>query len=186
MNTYQAAISTLKKGGVGLLPSDTVYGLSCSALNKKAVKRIHKLKRRDSGKPLIILLSDVEQGKQLGLNPKDIEVAAKFWPAPLTVEWPAGPNTPKYLHRGQKHFGVRIPANEDLRNLIKETGPIVSTSANLQGKEPAKTVAEAKKYFGDKLDFYIDAGELKAEPSTIVQIIKGKLKVIRQGSFKVK
>jgi L-threonylcarbamoyladenylate synthase len=83
-------------------------------------------------------------------------------------------------------LAVRVPDNFELRNLIKKTGPIVSTSANLRGQEPAKTVKEARKYFGDRLDFYVDAGHLDSQPSTLVKIENNKLKVVRQGAYEIK
>lgn len=181
----EEVVALLKGGAVGFMPSDTIYGLSCIALNENAVERIHKLKGRDYGKPLIILLASVSQGKILGLNSEDVEPAVKYWPAPLTVEWPAGVSTPDYLHRGIRHFGVRVPNNKKLHDLIKQVGPIASTSANLQGKEPVKSVAEAKEVFGDQLDFYIDGGVQSGQPSTIVKMSGGKLEIVRQGAWRM-
>jgi L-threonylcarbamoyladenylate synthase len=185
-NAYTKIIEALKDGKVGLLPSDTIYGLSCSALNEKAIKRIYKLKGRDYDKPLIILLASANQALLLGLESKDLELAWKHWPAPLTAIVPAGKSTPEFLHRGTKTLAVRVPYSDDLRMIMDDIGPLVSTSANPQGKEPAKTKKRAEKYFGSKLDFYVDIGELNGEPSTIVEIKKGKLKIIRQGAFELK
>lgn len=180
----ESVTELLKSGGVGLLPADTVYGLSCMALNKDSVGRIYKLKGRDYNLPFIILLSDIEQAAQLNLDPKDLHPAEKFWPAPLTLIVP-GKNSPAFLHRGRESLAVRIPPDAGLRDLIKQTGPIVSTSANPQGQPPAKNVGEAKEYFGSKLDFYVDAGTLEAQPSTIVEVKNDKLIVTRQGSFRL-
>ncbi len=167
------------------MPSDTVYGISCLAINKNAVERIYELKGRDYNMPFIILLADIKQAEQLDLRVQGLEPANKFWPAPLTLITPAGPNTPVFLHRGKFSLAVRIPNNDELRKLISQTGPIVSTSANPQGQPPAKTIAEAKNYFGDKIDFYVDAGTLDGPPSTIAEIKSGKLVVTRQGAFKL-
>jgi L-threonylcarbamoyladenylate synthase len=82
-------------------------------------------------------------------------------------------------------LAVRMPDNNDLRRLIDKVGPIVSTSANLQGQVPAKNVEDAQKYFGDKLDFYVDAGKLNGEPSTLVKIENGQIIILRQGSYKI-
>jgi L-threonylcarbamoyladenylate synthase len=174
----------LKNGGVGVLPTDTIYGLSALALNKDAVERIHKLKARDEGKPLVVLIAEVGQLIKLGLKTIDAELIKDYWPASLSVEFDAT-NAPQWLHRGGNFFAVRMPDNNVLRSLISKVGPIVSTSANLQGQVPAKNVKEAQKYFGDKLDFYIDAGKLNGEPSTLVKIENGQIIIVRQGSYKI-
>ena len=185
MNKYRGVVKLLKDGAVGHLPSDTIYGLSCVALNERAVERIYQLKGRDYDKPFIILLTSVEQAAQLGVNPKDLGPVKDLWPAPLTAITRAGQKTPELLHRGTYTLALRVPDNAELRKLISRTGPLVSTSANPQGQEPAKTLEQAKKYFGDKLDFYIDAGDLKIQPSTMVQIQNGGLKIVRQGAYEV-
>jgi L-threonylcarbamoyladenylate synthase len=175
----------LKDGAVGLLPTDTIYGLSALALNKDAVERVHKLKQRDGGKPLVVLISEIEQLASLGLSHIHATLLKKHWPGPLSVEFDAS-DAPEWLHRGKFYFAVRLPDNDSLRNLIRKIGPIVSSSANLQGKEPAKTVADAKNYFGDKLDFYVDKGELNGCSSTLVKIEEGKLNILRQGTYEIK
>lgn len=186
MTTAQDAIITALKGdGVGVLPSDTIYGLSCLALNQEAVERIYQLKGRDYHKPLIILLANIEQAGQLGIEPNVLEPVRKLWPAPLTVIVSTGQMTPEFLHRGMHALAVRIPNNAELRELISEIGPIVSTSANVQGQKPANSVAKAREYFGDRLDFYIDAGVLNNMPSTLVRLKNDKLRIIRQGAYKV-
>lgn len=170
---------------MGFVPSDTIYGLSCAALNRKAVERIYELKGRDYDKPLIILLADIEQVKELGIDSAALEPLRRLWPAQLTIVVSTSEKTPEFLHRGTNTLAVRVPDNEEIRKLIRQTGPLVSTSANPQGQEPAANVDQAKKYFGDKLDFYVDAGEINARPSTLVRLESGKLRVLRQGAYKV-
>jgi tRNA threonylcarbamoyl adenosine modification protein (Sua5/YciO/YrdC/YwlC family) len=182
-SNFSHIVKQLRNGAVGLLPSDTIYGLSCLALDQKAVERIYILKGRDYHKPLIILLADIDQAEQLGLRVSDLEPAQRYWPSPLTVIVPAGKLTPEFLHRGSRALAIRIPAKREVRELIKHTGPLISTSANPQGKRPARTAKEAKDYFGSELNFYIDTGRLKAKPSTIVELKGGELKLIRQGAF---
>jgi L-threonylcarbamoyladenylate synthase len=174
----------LKSGGVGLLPTDTIYGLSALALNKKAVEKVHQLKLRDNNKPLVVLIANLEQLAELGLSDKNIGLIKPYWPGPLSVEFDAS-SAPKWLNRGMNYFAIRLPDHAQLRDLIAETGPLVSTSANLQGQEPAKNVEEAKSYFGEKLDFYVDFGNLKCASSTLVKIENGNLKVLRQGAYEL-
>lgn len=178
-------IEHLKNGAVGFMPSDTIYGLSCVATNEKAVEKVYKLKGRDADKPMIILLADIEQASLAGMEPEDLEPENELWPAPLTIIYPARPETPEYLHRGLNTMSFRIPSDERLRALIKQTGPLVSTSANTQGENTAKNIAEAQEYFGNKLDFYVDMGTLGGQPSTIVKVENGQMKIVRQGAFQI-
>jgi L-threonylcarbamoyladenylate synthase len=175
----------LKSGAVGLLPSDTIYGLSAVALNKEAVERIHELKDRDYNKPLIVLIASMEQLNSLGLNKEQAELVQNYWPGPLSVIFKSL-DIPEWLQLGNASLAVRMPDKEELRDLIAIAGPIVSTSANLQGEKPAESVEEAKKYFNDHLDFYVDVGELNNQASTLVKIENERLKVVRQGSIKLK
>jgi L-threonylcarbamoyladenylate synthase len=177
-------VRLLKKGGAGLLPTDTIYGLSARALDAAAVERIHKIKLRDSGKPLIVLISDLKMLDLLNISSKQAAPAEKYWPGALSLEFQAA-GSPVWLHRGLEHFAIRIPDHPGLLELIKKVGPIVSTSANLQGESPVRSAEEAQGLFGDRLDFYVDAGELDNPPSTLAVIENGKLKVVRQGSVKV-
>lgn len=178
-------VRLLQKGGVGLLPSDTIYGLSCRALDKQAVERIHHIKRRDKNKPFVILISGMDQLKDLGITTTDAALALSYWPGKLTIICDAE-KSPGWLHMGFRTLAVRQPDYPGLRELIKITGPLISTSANMQDGRPAESVFQAKKYFGDKLDFYVDAGRLSGRPSTIVRPVFDKLDVIRQGAVRIK
>ena len=180
----EQVISLLKEGGIGLMPTDTIYGLSAMALDKAAVERIHKLKQRDSHKPLIVLISDIQMLNVLSISPAQAKPVKKYWPGALSLEFQAG-GSPRWLNRGGKTFAIRLPDYPKLRQLIRQVGPIVSTSANLQGEEPIESVAQAQKVFGNRLDFYVDAGKLHNPPSTLVVVRNGNLEVVRQGAVKI-
>jgi L-threonylcarbamoyladenylate synthase len=74
----------------------------------------------------------------------------------------------EYLHRGKKSLAFRLPHNKDLIDILKISGPIVAPSANIEGAKPAENIKEAKSYFGDKIDFYLDVGTIKSKPSKII------------------
>lgn len=177
-------VGLLKSGGVGLLPSDTIYGLSCVALNRASVERIHKIKRRDKTKPFVILISRIEQLNDLGIITTDAAPALRYWPGKMTLICEAL-KAPDWLQMGTATLAVRQPDYSKLRELIDKVGPIVSTSANLSGGQPADSVKQARGYFGDKLDFYVDAGRLAGQPSTIVKSSFKGLEVIRLGAVKI-
>ena len=72
------------------------------------------------------------------------------------------------------------------KGLTRKTGPLVAPSANLEGKEPAKTIEQAKEYFGDNVDFYVDTGQLESKPSTLIKIVDENNMILRQGAVKIK
>lgn len=176
-------VRILKDGGIGVLPTDTMYGIVGSALNKKTVAKIYRLRKRNLKKPLIILIADFLDLQKLGIKPNALEqkVLKQIWPAPISVILPCSKKSLEYLHRGTKTLAIRMPKNKQLLKLLSETGPLVAPSANHEGQPPAKTIKEAKKYFGNKVDFYVDAGKKNITPSTIIKFNKDRIEIIRPG-----
>ena len=87
----------------------------------------------------------------------------------------------KYLHRDTKTLAFRVPAQEALQDLLMKTGPLIAPSANPEGLLPAQTIAEAKKYFGDAVDLYLDAGSITSKASKIIKLQKdGSVTVLRE------
>lgn len=180
-------IEILKKGGIGVMATDTIYGVLGSALNKETVERIYKLRERNPHKPMIILIGQI---KNLGLfgieiDKKTQEILRKFWPGKVSVILPCPGEKFAYLHRGTNSLAFRLPAKPDLVKILEKTGPLVAPSANPEGLAPAKTIVEAKKYFGKKVDFYLTEGELDSPPSTLIAIENGKVIVKREGAVKI-
>jgi len=167
----------LKGGKVGVIPTDTVYGIVSSALDKKAVDRIYGLKKRNPKKPSIVLISSLKDLKLFGAE-IDKKISDKYWPGKVSIVLPV--KKFDYLHKGKKSLAFRLPENETLINILKISGPLVAPSANTEGKDPATTIEEAKKYFGERIDFYLGAGKLKGKPSKIISIKKGKVEEIRK------
>lgn len=176
----------IKNGEVGVLPTDTLYGLVGSALMPDVVQRIYSLKGRDIAKPFIVLIADIKDLAKFKVvvSGETRAVLDKLWPGPASVILPCGSGF-EYIHRGSNKIAFRLPAKEDLRRLISESGPVVAPSANPEGLPPAKNISEAKKYFGDRVDFYEDHGERHGAPSTLVELNDGVLKVIRPGAAKI-
>lgn len=167
----------LKEGKIGVIPTDTVYGLVASALDKKSVEKVYELKKRDKKKPLIILISSLKDLEIFGTK-IDKETAKKYWPGKVSIILPV--KKFEYLHRGKKSLAFRLPEDETLTKILKVSGPLVAPSANTEGKDPATTIEEAKKYFGEKINFYLGAGKLKSKPSKIISINKGEVEVVRK------
>ncbi len=172
---------SIRSGGVGVLKTDTIYGLVGSALNKKAVQRVYKIKKRNYQKPLIVLISSLTDLKKFGisLSPSSSAMIAKFWPGPVSIILPCGSSKFKYLHRGTKSIAFRLPKLIKLRNLLKSTGPLVAPSANIEGFPPAKNIREAESYFGNAVDFYIDSGLARGRASKLFKLEGDSLRILR-------
>ena len=171
----------IKKDGIGVFPTDTLYGVVGSAFSKTAVERIYTAKGRSKGKPFIILISSVSDIKKFGiiLNKKQKELLSDVWPGPVSVILPCTSKKFEYLHRGKKSLAFRFPKKKKVIEFLKQTGPLVAPSANPQGMIPSHTVVEAKDYFGSDMDFYISGGMLDAKPSKIIFLTDKGIKILR-------
>lgn len=181
-------IELLKNGGVGVIPTDTIYGIVGSALNQKTVERIYQLRKRATNKPMIILISDLNDLKHFNikLTNKQKKFLNNVWPNPVSVILPCSSGKFKYLHRGTNSLAFRIPKNEKLMEILKKVGPLVAPSANFEGQKTSETIDEAKKYFGNRVAFYTDGSEIKTIPSTLIELrANGSWKILRQGGFRM-
>jgi len=175
-------VGLLKNGAVGVLPSDTVYGLVCVAANEPAVTRLYALKSRDH-KPGTLIGADIQQFVELGIKLRYLRAVEQFWPGPVSVETP---HHVDYLHMSTGRQALRIPADDELLKLMKQTGALQTTSANAPGEPVANTLAECQAYFGDTVDFYVDGGDLSGRPpSTIIRVVDDAIEVIREGAVKI-
>ncbi len=180
-----ATIQLLEPGSVGVIPTDTVYGLVARAEDQAAVARIYGVKKRES-KPGTLVAAELQQLEKLGLKHRYLKAVEQFWPGAISVIIPCSNPQLSYLHRGKMSLAVRIPADKRFRELLKQTGPLLTTSANLPGEPPAGTVSQARKVFGDMIDFYVDGGDQSnKQASTIVRVIDDALEIVRQGAVRI-
>lgn len=177
-------VNILKKGDIAVIPTDTIYGIVGSALNQKTVEKIYKLRKRNPEKPFILLVSGISDLEKFSveLTLKQRKFLEKNWPNPLSVILPVESEKFKYLYRGTNSLAFRMPKDERLLDLLKQTGPLVAPSANFEGEKPAENIKEAKKYFGDSV-FYEDRGEVKGEASTLIEFKDEDINILRQGSY---
>lgn len=176
-------IINILKNKLVVLPTDTLYGIHTSALNKKSVEDVYKIRSRTPNKPFIILIGSIDQLKlfKIDIDSKTKEILNKYWPGKVSIVLPCPYPEFKYLHRGTSSLAFRLPDKKDLIDLLLKTGPLISTSANPEGKPYAKTIEEAKEYFGDKITNYIDQGKIDSLPSTVIKIQNGEIEILRQG-----
>ncbi|HSE29376.1 MAG TPA: L-threonylcarbamoyladenylate synthase [Candidatus Saccharimonadales bacterium] len=180
VNLDQAA-QLLKSGKIGVIPTDTVYGLVALAANELAVARIYKVKNRVN-KPGPTIAASVDQLRDLGLLESDLIKAAKFWPNPISIVLKPGANL-AYLSQGLPDLPFRVVANTKTSEFLQKTGALATTSANAPGEPAAENLQQAVDYFGDAVDFYVDGGEISnALPSTIIGFDGENVKIYREGA----
>jgi L-threonylcarbamoyladenylate synthase len=172
------------QGSVGVLPTDTIYGLSAAAKDKEAVSRLYRLKDREQ-KPGTLIAATIEQLIAFGLDEVSLRNVAHLWPNPLSVIIPA-PQSLAYIHQGVGSLAVRIPKDDGLLELLARTGVLLTSSANHPGRPVADNMAEAQLYFRDQVDFYVDGGDRSNRPpSTVARINNGKIDVLRPGAVTI-
>ena len=185
MDTFSSAAGILQRPtSVGVIPTDTVYGLVASAHDAEAINRLYSLKSRNA-KPGTVIAASIDQLSKLGLKHRYLQAVIDYWPGQISIIIPCGPEL-SYIHQGVNSIAVRVPADEQLVEFLEETGPLVTSSANHPNEPVAATIKEAQKYFGDKVEFYVDGGDLSdRQPSTIIRIVDDAVEVLREGAVKI-
>lgn len=174
---------SLRAGAVAVIPTDTLYGLVALATDKEAVERVYALKKRTPTKPCIILISSIDELQIFGVSVDEdrLRVLNKYWPGPVSIILPCDKTTPEYLHRGTYTLAFRLPSDAGVLALVAASGPLIAPSANPEGLPPATTIDEAKAYFGDAVDVYIDGGVRSSKSSTLLIVDEaGEVTVVRR------
>lgn len=191
--TQDQVVNIIKNGGIGVLSTDTIYGLVGSALNKQAVNRIMQVKERPPEKTFIVLINSIADLELFGVELTDEmqKILRGLWPSKVSVVLPISPSAGFrryfYLHQGKRELAFRLPRKPMLRNILRRCGPLVAPSANPSGMTPATKLSEAEAYFGDKVDFYYSGKSGRAtKPSTLVKFDRyGLLEILRQGAVRI-
>lgn len=176
----------IRRGGIVAFKTDTFYGLGVDPRNESAVKALVELKGREAGKPILVIVSDAEQIDRFITHRSAIfdEVAARFWPGPLTLVGEARDDLPEELTAGIGTIGVRLPNDEAVLELVRTCGgALTATSANVSGAPPARSVSEVQQQFPSGIDLIIDGGEVTVtEPSTVLDLSSNVPRLIREGA----
>ena len=182
--SWQKAALFLKDGAIGVIPTDTIYGICAPALDKKAVEKVYKLKKRDPKKPMIILIGSLDDLRKfnIDLNAWQKKILKKVWLGKVSIVLPCLDKKFAYLHKGTKTLAFRLPKKRELLKILSISGPLVAPSANPEGGRPAETIAEAKKYFGKNI-FYYGTGKISGQPSILIKLQNNKIKIIRKNSM---
>lgn len=180
-----AAAAILRAGGVGVFPTDTVYGVGAHAFIEAAVRRIYAVKGRPADKPLQLLLARVQDIESVAeLTPEARLLAARFLPGGLTLVLRRQPVVPDIVTAGGDTVAVRVPDLLLLQRLIDAVGaPLAATSANRSGEPAPVDADEARAALGDLVDFVLDGGCCPAaQESTIVDLSGDEPRLLRPGA----
>ena len=184
-DNIQKAIACIKNEEVVGIPTETVYGIGVDPLSQAAVDKIFNLKERDENKPLSILVHSFHDLIKLKIISKVPEVVELYWPGPLTIIVESELNFADGVGtKNPNSIGVRVPDNELALELLKKTGPLAVTSANISGQEDITNERDAEALFGDKIGHYLQGSALHGSGSTIVDFRDEEFKVIREGPLK--
>ncbi|NQT18226.1 MAG: threonylcarbamoyl-AMP synthase [Planctomycetes bacterium] len=172
----EEAARALAAGGLCVFPTETVYGLAVNRDVPEAVARLDRVKRRAAGKPYTLMLADPDdvQGCVSKVPLIARRVIRRFWPGPLTVV---------FGDEGEEGLGVRVPASQTAREIVRAAeAPALVTSANVSDEPPATTARQAEENLDGLVDVIVDEGEAPLkEPSTVVRFQRGRWKVLREG-----
>lgn len=165
-------IKTLRENGVAIIPTDTIYGMVGKAENESVVNRIYSIRKRNPQKPCIILIGDMAELQKFSINiseeqKKELE---KYWPGPVSVVLDCLDDSFSYLHRDTRTLAFRLPVSEVFRKFLLKVGPLIAPSANLETYPPNDNIADAKKYFGDSVDLYMDGGIIFGKASKVLRL----------------
>ena len=178
-----AAEAAITAGECIVLPTDTVYGIGANAFDPAAVQGLLDAKQRGRDMPPPVLIAEPSMLRSLatGLSADGLALAKAFWPGALTVVVTAHPDLRLDLGDRGATLAVRVPDHAFTRALLRHTGPLAVSSANVSGRPAATTIDEAIEQLGDEVAVYLDAGAAgEPVPSTIVDLT-GEPRILREG-----
>lgn len=181
--SIQKAIETLQAGEVVAFPTDTVYGLGVDPFNISAIIKLFETKGREFNKAIAILVGNLDQIDQITdqLSETAKKLIAQFWPGGLTVIVSKKKNVPDLLSANQT-IGIRMPDHPIALKILREFGPLATTSANLSGKQNTISAYEVQSQLAGRVKIILDGGTCPGGiPSTVVNCVNEESNVLRQG-----
>ena len=184
-SAIEQVAAVIKKGGLVAFPTDTVYGLAANAFNPDAIEKLFLVKGRDFNKAIAILIGESNQLKQIASEFSGMakKLSKRFWPGALTLVVPIQQTLPKLLSPTET-IGIRMPDHNFVLRILKTTGPLATTSANLSGGKNPLTAEDVVEQLGNNVDLIIDGGLCPGGiPSTVVDCTQQEIRIIREGGL---
>ena len=169
------------------MPTDTVYGLAVDPYDEAALDRLYDLKGREEGKPIAILVADLDQGLSLGaMSDRALDLADRHWPGAVTLVVPRLDTAPTWLgDPGRRTIALRCPDHPVALNLLSTTGPLAVTSANRSDAPPTNSAEEAMAVFDGEVLTYLPGEAGGGKPSTLVDLTQPSEMVLRDGPIRL-
>lgn len=184
--TRRRAAALIRAGSLIAFRTDTFYGLGADPFNRAALHQLRALKGREDGKPILLIISDGAEAARFSSRSGKLfdAVSARHWPGALTLVLSARAALPPELTAGTGTIGLRLPADETVRALVRECGgALTATSANPAGEPPARTAEEVARFFPAGIALIVDGGATRAEePSTVLDVSGDEARLIREGA----
>jgi L-threonylcarbamoyladenylate synthase len=179
------AAAVLRGGGLVAFPTETFYGLGAAADDPAAVRRVFRVKGRDEGKPLLVLVDSLAMAERVAeVTARARELMARHWPGALTLVLRARAGVPREVTAGTGTIGVRLSPHPVARGLVAALGsPLTAPSANLADAPPPTTAAAVRAVFDGAVELILDGGATAGgPPSTVVDVTSDGLRVLRRGA----
>jgi len=184
VHTRKAA-DLLKKGGVIIHPTETIYGFTASALQGNAVRRVDRIKGRKSGETYLLLVRDIKMAQELHVlfDRTAAKLAARFWPGPLTLVLPVEKKSLLFSLSRNGTIALRVSSEKSIRDLFELIDfPLISTSVNRSGEEPLRIPEKMESLFAKEVDLILEKGVLPSrKSSTLVAIKNETIDILRPG-----
>ena len=180
----EASLAVLRRGGLVVYPTDTLYALGANPHNAEAMRRLFAAKQRPAGLPVSVAVPDLNAARTLAVIPPRAEVLTDGWlPGPVTLLFRPAAGAPASILSAEGTVAIRVPRHPIALMLAKRFGPITATSANLHGKPPPVEAWQAQEQLGESVDLYVDAGPCPlGRESTVVDLTGSEPRVIREGA----
>jgi tRNA threonylcarbamoyl adenosine modification protein (Sua5/YciO/YrdC/YwlC family) len=177
-------VAILRQGGVVAYATDTVYGIGCDIMNKKAIEKIYRLKQRDKKKPFSFMCSDLKNiSRYAKVSNYAYKTMRRLLPGPYTFVLEGSREVPKMMLTPRKTAGIRVPDHALCLALVRELGhPILTTSATMGDGTVFDDATLIHDHFGPRIDVVIDSGLVPGRPSSVVSLIGDVPEIIRHGA----
>ncbi|MGD8837166.1 MAG: L-threonylcarbamoyladenylate synthase, partial [Desulfobacteraceae bacterium] len=174
-------VEILKKGGVIAYPTDTIYGIGCDIMNKKAIEKVYQIKQWPKNKPFSFICADLKNISQYAkVSNYAYKTLRRLLPGPYTFILDGSKQVPKMMLTKRKTAGIRVPDNAICHSLIGALGnPVISTTAATPDGELFNEPWLIDDHFGKQLDLVIDGGPVAGEPSSVISLLDDIPNVLR-------